>query len=152
MLFNYDNGKLLWKKTTSNRAKVGSEAGSIQGRGYLAVGVNGTRYPVHKLIYLFHHGHMPEVVDHIDGNRLNNKIENLRGCTKAQNNMNTGSRKHNTSGCKNVFWVKSLSKWRVKVTAGKKQKYFGVYDDKELAELIAIEARNKHHGQFASHR
>lgn len=148
----YDNGILYWKKSTSNRVKVGDIAGSEQVGGYIGVRILGKRYPAHTIVYALHYNEMPEIVDHIDGNRKNNRIENLRGCSKAQNNKNTGFRRHNTSGLKNVFWVKELNKWRVKVTVDNKQKYFGVYEDRELAELVAIEARNKHHGKFASHR
>ena len=148
----YSDGKLYWKKSTSNRVNVGSEAGSYQTGGYMAVKLLGKRIPVHKIVYLLHHGYIPEIVDHIDGNRSNNKIENLRICTKAENNINTSIRRHNTSGIKNVSWHKQTGKWRVIVRHKGKPNSFGLYADIELAELVAIEARNKLHGKFASHR
>jgi len=151
-VFDYKDGKLFWKVRTTNRVTVGSEVGSLQTGGYLAAKLHGKRYPIHKIVYALHYGHVPDFVDHIDGNRQNNKIENLRECTKSQNNTNTSIRSHNTSGYKNVSWHKQTQKWRVIVRANGKPHSFGLYDDIELADLVATEARNKLHGQFASHR
>jgi hypothetical protein len=150
--FLHKDGKLYWKKITGNRVSVGDEAGSLQGDGYLKVCLLGKKYAVHRIIYAMHNQLNPEVVDHIDGNRLNNKIDNLRACTKTQNNTNTSIRKHNTSGCKNVSFHKQTGKWRVIVRKDGKPHSFGLYDDIELADLVALEARNKLHGDFASHR
>ena len=90
-------------------------------------------------------------IDHIDGNGTNNKIENLREATQSQNLCNIKRKSSNKSGVKNVVWCESSNKWGVFLKVNGRQKYFGVYPDIELAELVAVEARNKYQGQFANH-
>jgi len=65
------------------------------------------------LIFLYHHGYLPKFVDHIDGNKKNNRIENLREATKSQNAMNQKVSTRNTSGIKGVMWHKRDKKWFV---------------------------------------
>jgi hypothetical protein len=94
---------------------------------------------------------LPEFLDHIDGNTFNNCIENLRPATISQNNCNQVIRKDNTSGIKGVSWCKTWKKWKVRVQINRKRISFGYFKNLELAELVAIEARNKFHGNFAKH-
>ena len=118
---------------------------------YKRTKANGKLMLVHRIIFLLEHGYLPEIVDHIDGNRTNNKIENLRAATKTENNRNSKKRKDNTSGYKNVNWHSQKQKWQVRLLINGKSTSFGLYDDLEFAELVAIEARNKYHGNFARH-
>lgn len=103
-----------------------------------------------RVIFLLHHGFLTKgkCIDHIDGNPLNNKVENLRESTRNQNNQNSRRPKTNTSGHKNVCWDKKSGKWRVRIQANGKRHYFGLYEDKEEAIRVAIEARKKLHGEF----
>jgi hypothetical protein len=80
-----------------------------------------------------------------------NKISNLREATYQENSENYKTPKTNKSGVKNVSWYKSLNKWVVSISIRKTKKTVGYYDDLELAELVAIEARNKYRGEFANH-
>jgi hypothetical protein len=96
-------------------------------------------------------GEVPETVDHINGNRSDNRIENLRACSQADNNKNVRTSKVNKSGVKNVSWYAPYQKWRVALRVKGKQKCIGYYGDKELAALVAHEARNKYRGEFANH-
>ena len=149
-LFNYCDGVLYWKIRPNNRIKEGSKAGAADNTGYIKIGIGGKVFCAHRLIYLMFYGWMPEEVDHKDLIRSNNRIENLRDATSAQNKRNAPVRNDNTSGIKGVSWLKSSSKWRVQVRHGK-QCFSANFDDIELAELVAIEARNKFHGEFARH-
>ena len=117
-----------------------------------SVEIDHKSYSVHRLVWLMHHGVLPEFLDHINGNKLDNRIENLRPATKSQNNQNKRLYSNNTSGVKGVCWHKRIKKWQVNVRVNGKQKSFGFFDDIELAELVASEARNKLHGQFARHQ
>ena len=104
-----------------------------------------------RLNFLYHHGYLPRCVDHKDGNTLNNQIENLREATHSQNSLNSKFRISNTSGYKNVHYVKRNQKWRVMMKIRGVNKSCGCYDDLELAGLVAAEARDKFCGQYARH-
>ena len=95
-----------------------------------------------------HYGYIPQIVDHIDGNTLNNKIENLRAVSLNQNQHNRGIDKRNKSGFKNVAWCKRTKKWQVSLAVNNKSMAFGRFSDIELADLVAQEARDKYHKEF----
>lgn len=152
-LFEYrDDGTFVRKVATSNRVKVGDPVGwKTSGGKYVGLCVNGEKELMHRMVFLYHHGHLPKYIDHIDGDGTNNRIENLREATHSQNLMNVPGRNGTKSGKKNVYWHAKLKKWTVHVKVGDKVKYFGLYEDIELAELVATEVRNKYHKQFANH-
>jgi hypothetical protein len=147
-LFEYKDGELFWKINWSDKAKKGKKVGCIK-NGYFGLKINTKDYRVHRVIYLMHHGTMPKMIDHKDGNPLNNKIENLRECTNSQNNYNSKIPKTNTSGMKGVR--KKRNHWIVEFWINGKPTWFGSYKEKELAELVCIEARKLHHKEFARH-
>ena len=99
---------------------------------------------------MLHHGFLTKgkCIDHIDGNPLNNKVENLRESNRKQNSQNSKLRSDNKSGHKGVYWHKKSGKWRVVIKANGKRHYFGLYENKEEAIRVAIEARKKLHGEF----
>ena len=151
-LFDYrEDGNLVRRVQTSNRVKIGDVVGWGNSTGYMSVNLDGSHWLIHRLIYLYHHGVLPKVIDHIDGNPLNNKIENLREATMEQNSLNQKGRKNSYSGIKNVYWHKKLKKWYVHVKRNKGIVHFGMFEDLEFAELVAIMAREKYHGQYANH-
>ncbi len=150
-LFEYRDGELYWKVKYSQRVKIGAKAGALDGDEYFRISINGKRYLNHRLIFLMHHGYLPEYLDHIDGNPSNNKIENLRAATLTQNQHNRKLGKDNTSGVKGVCWHKIKKKWQVQLRINNKVKHFGYFKNLELADLVAQEARNKYHGAFANH-
>lgn len=83
-----DTGKFTWKCSTSNRAPVGAEAGSLASNGYVIVGVEGSAVLAHRLAWLWVYGELPDQnkdIDHIDGDRGNNRISNLRLVTRSAN-------------------------------------------------------------------
>ena len=146
-LFEYHQDGFLVKKSTG-KVVVCSET---KGQRYLRILVDGKAKPLHRIIFMLLNGYIPKIIDHIDGNKLNNKIENLREVTQQQNCLNRKHHKNSKSPYKNVIWNNSAKKWAVTMQVNGKRKYFGVFEDIELAELIAIEARNKYHGQYARH-
>lgn len=147
----YENGSLIAKYKYSDKICIGKKIGTKNKLGYYQASINKTKYYLHRLIFLYHYGYMPKTVDHIDKNKSNNNIENLREASLHENNYNTLTPKTNKSGVKNVHWNKKNKKWNVTLSANNKSMYFGSFDDLELAELVAIEARSKYHGQFACH-
>lgn len=148
--FLYENGSLFWKISKPG-LRAGTKAGGINSNGYSAITLNGFRYLEHRLIFLMLKGYLPSFIDHINLNRLDNRIENLREATKSQNNYNTGLRKDNKTGVKNVSWHKGNNRWVVTVRVNGHKKHIGSFADLELADLVAIEARDKYHKEFAKH-
>lgn len=144
-ILEYKDGDLYWKVAKGNVSK-GTKAGRNR-LGYFDTCIDKKRYQNHRLIWLLHYGYYPVEIDHIDGNPSNNRIENLREATRKENCRNRKVSVLNTSGCKNVCWHKKTKKWMVAVN----KIYIGLFESLELAELVAIEARNKYHGKFANH-
>jgi hypothetical protein len=148
-LFEYREGKLYWKVDRTNKTKAGMLVGSFG--EYNTVCLNRKKIGVHRIIFMMFHGYMPDYIDHIDRNTLNNKIENLRPATNTTNQYNAKISKNNTSGYKNVSWDKACNKWKVALRADKKSVLIGHFGDLDLAGLVAKEARIKYHGEFARH-
>ncbi len=150
-IFHYEDGYLIWKQKIGPRVVVGKIAGRNV-HGYKMIGLMGKGHLTHRLIFMFHHGYFPQEVDHIDGNKHNNKIENLRAATRSENAKNQKLKTSNTSGHKNVAWAKREQKWRVRLTVNGKDKHIGYFIDRELADLVAIESCNLHHKNFSSYK
>lgn len=149
-LFEYRNGELYRKVTINNRAKANAKVGCDNGVGLLVVGYKRKLYPVHKLIFIMFHGYKPERVNHIDGNTLNNKIENLRNSTCSQSGFTRIKNTNNRSGYKGVFWSNHGKKWKAEMTVNKKRINLGYFEDKEKAHQAYIEAAKEHHKEFAN--
>ena len=150
--FEYKDGVLYWKSMPYKRNDlIGTEAGTLDG-DRRQITINKKHYKTHRLVYLMFHGFMPKEIDHIDGNSLNNNIENLRQATRSEQLCNTGLRKTSKSGVKGVSWDSNRNKWTVVVTKNKQTMYRNRFDDLELAQLVAIEARDKYHGSFTRHK
>ena len=90
-----------------------------------------------------------EMVDHINGNGLDNRKENLRMCNKAQNRINSGLQKNNTSGYKGVYLQCTSKKYIAHITVNKKCVHLGIFEDPIEAALSYDEAARKYHGIFA---
>ena len=144
-LVDYVDGKLI-AKTNSKCRKAGDALSSLTDKGYLRSSVGGKSYRVHRLVFLYHHGYMPIQVDHIDGNRMNNKIENLREATSSQNNQNRKAT--SLSGVKGVVWHKQSKKWIASICVNRKSVHLGSFISIEEAALVANKARQSAHGEF----
>jgi len=135
--FDYCNGNLYWKTRPANCIHIGDKAGGFMADGYGQIQYSGEHYLIHRLIWLWHHGYFPEnQIDHIDRNRKNNRIENLREVTCQCNSRNCGNPKDNTSGVKGISWNVRKKKWKAKIL----DNYLGYYinfNDAVLARLKA---------------
>lgn len=149
--FAYDNGKLIWIGKESPRRQRGNVVGTKGSHGYLSCFFNGKLWLIHRIIYALHHDSKSlqgMTVDHIDGNRLNNKIENLRIATYSEN-LSNKKLVRNTSGEKNVCWNKKTNKWRVRVNFQMNKYEIGSFENFDDAVMAARNARQKIHKQFA---
>jgi hypothetical protein len=149
--FDYQDGQLIRK--IGRKGEIGSVAGCVhKGTGYVHIKIKAKSFKAHRLTFLYHYGYLPELVDHIDGNRLNNRIENLREASKQENAQNQKVRLTNSSGVKGVSWHKVNKKWKVALCKNYKPYYFGSYEDKELADLVAVEATDLLHKNFSAYK
>lgn len=113
-IFDYrEDGVLIRKEFLGNQINIGDGAGCDTGTGYLSTSVENKLYLVHRLVWLWHNGYLPEHgIDHINRIRNDNRIENLREATQRCNLRNCGNFSHNTSGVKGVNFIKDTKKWR----------------------------------------
>jgi hypothetical protein len=93
-------------------------------------------YPLHRLIFMYHHGYVPELIDHINADYLDNRIENLQELNNQLNTSKAGMFSHNTSGYKGVRYRPRDEKWIVNLKVDGKGYYLGQYDDLEYAAEI----------------
>ena len=149
-LFEYRDGKLFWQIKPCSKVCIGDVAGFKTDDGYLSVGINKKQYKQHRLIFLYHYGYLPNMIDHTDGNKLNNNIENLRECTPSQNQYNSKIRSDSKSGIKGVVWSKRKNKWRARFIFNKIRVHVGYYYNILDAEKAILNARTKIHKEFAN--
>lgn len=135
-LLHYDQetGIFTWKVSTSNRVKVGDVAGCPDGHGYLLISVQSRLYKAHRLAWLYVSGTWPtDQIDHINRNKTDNRITNLRDVTQKQNLQNKSKRSDNTSGYPGVSWHKSYSKWVARIKHNYKDIHLGYFSILEAA-------------------
>lgn len=147
--YNPDTGIFTYNKPR-NKCTKGKIAGTRHVNGYTHIQLNGKIYKAHRLAWLYVYGYFPECIDHINCDKDDNRIENLREATITQNNHNVKLSKNNTSGIKGVCWHKKAKKWCATIGVYGKTIYLGLFDDLELAELVINEARLKYHGEFVN--
>lgn len=147
-LFRYEDGHLFWQEKISYKINIGDKAGCVGSKNYVSILVKKKRYQAHRLIFMFHHGYCPEFIDHIDGVRTNNCIENLRPATQSQNQWNCKVYKSNTSGVKGVSWRKADNCWMARITVEKKEICIGRFKNIEDAKIAITKARIIHHPQY----
>ena len=151
--YNPGTGVLTWK-VSRGRVSAGARAGSVTCYGYLSVRVMGSRYMAHRLAYLLYYEVWPdEAVDHFDRDRLNNKISNLRPCSWAENAMNVGHYKTNTSGLQGASYRNG--RWRACMRALGVHMHLGVFNSPDEAHKAYVSAKRELHPfwnpNFSSH-
>jgi hypothetical protein len=144
---------LRWKKKTCKKINVGEEAGSLKKEGYYNIMFNGKKYLNHRIIYFLIHSYCPECLDHIDNNRQNNNISNIREASRSQNNQNAQIRKDNTTGIKGLYTYKEKY-WKLQIYKDRKVaflKYYKLTDKtKDECRIILENKRKEIHGQFSN--
>lgn len=143
---------VLYRKVRSANVKAGSVAGSLGRNGYLYTSVDGRLMLVHRIVYAMVNGSWPIAdVDHINGERADNRPTNLRAASRSQNMMNGSLRSDNKSGIKGVFWDSRKGKWRAEIRAAGQSRFLGYFVSKEAAAQAAGDFRERAHKEFARH-
>ena len=125
--FDYDSGALI-RKSTGKAAGV-----SLCTSGYPQITVDKIPMRTHQAVFLWHHGYLPEEIDHINRIRTDNRIENLRAATKSINMQNISVRRDSLSGVTGVSWRSDLEKWSVEIQRNGVKTRLGVFSKKEQA-------------------
>lgn len=148
-VYDYTQGRIYWK-INKCKARIGSEAGlSLNNAGYRLIKFNYKRISFARIAWTMFHGMAPSGdIDHIDGDPLNNKIENLRDVTKSQNMMNRANQKNNKSGQKGVGWASREKRWRVRVKKEGREYCFGYFKCYDEAVDAYKLAEAELHGQY----
>lgn len=144
-VLSYDKitGEFHWKLARGCRA-AGSRAGFDTGRGYLKARVDETEYYLHRLAWLYAHGQFPpKDIDHINGDRTDNRMCNLRAVSRQENHKNRGVVKANKSGRIGVFWNTQRKKWTARIKVWGVSHNLGDFDDVESASRARTEAEQK---------
>ena len=152
----HDNGRdiiLLPRKDARPcwNSRYGNKIGFkyLSTSGYYWSSLDGVNLPAHRVIWALHNGAWPDgQIDHINGDKSDNRIENLRVVTTSQNGMNRGKPSDNTSGYKGVVWDKSRSKWKATIGFRGKVHNIGRYDTKEDAIKAYEDKCIELHGEF----
>lgn len=149
-LLDYDpeTGLFKWKKRFKG-VRADLTAGRVSARGYHEIRANRKLLRSHRLAWYMTHQQVPDQIDHINGDRTDNRITNLRNCTHTQNCRNCKIRKNNTSKCVGVHWDKNNRKWQASIKVNYVSIHLGRFDDIEDAKQARIEAENKYYGEFA---
>ena len=140
-LFSYDKktGKLYRKINISSRARIGDEAGYDAIGGYRRIGIDKTQHYIHRIVWLLFNNEWPDgEIDHINGITNDNRIENLRVTSHAENCKNQKRRITNNSGVMGVSFVKASRKWQIEIQKNGRKLYLGI--SKCVGEAACIRA------------
>jgi ribosomal protein S17E len=144
LTYDSENGVFYWTENQTKRLR-NKQAGYIDSRGYMCIKFRTKNYKLHRLAWLFYYKELPSKdIDHIDRNKLNNKIENLRLATKQLNQWN-----HNSARINNKCGYRGVCNYRGKFAASiksnHKSKWLGIFDTPELAHQAYLKAKNDLH-------
>lgn len=138
--------------TLFHRIRAGTIAGGVNPvDGYRYLRISGRSYAAHRIVWLMMYGEMPVTIDHIDGNRDNNRLANLRNVTRRENARNKAMYSANKSGVTGVSWKSRNKKWVVQITDRHGSKlHVGLFSDKQEA-INARKIAEIAHGYHENH-
>jgi len=154
-MLSYDasTGVFTWIKTPcANQPEfIGRQAGDALSRyadgsaRYVSIVIDQQRYAAHRLAWFYVHGRWPGSIDHINRDRRDNRLANLRECTHAQNMQNTGINKRNTSGFVGAQWNRQRQRWAATIVANGIRRHLGLFDTAKEAGAAYLAAKRKYH-------
>lgn len=147
----HETGTLTWKKRVNSKVPAGRKAGNIMNKGYLHVTVKGKKLLAHRVAWLLYYKKWPSFqIDHINGNRLDNRIKNLRDVSNSENlcNRNKPSGKNPYVG---VSSIKGTNLWQAHIGFNKMQKNLGRFATPELARDAYLKAKKIYHPNASDH-
>lgn len=145
--YNKATGSFFWKKRISIRIKIGNSAGAIRRDGRRIITIDGETFYAYRLAWFYVTGLMPvDTLDHINGNSSDDRIENIRPATIAENNQNIRRpRQANRAGYLGVHWSKKYQTYVSQIMANGKRTHIGHFKTAEDAHQAYLEAKRKQH-------
>lgn len=160
--YNPVSGKVTWQHRPERHfgsAGIAAQRNALAGRavchigaaGYIRVKLDRTTYLLHRIIWAIHSGKFDEEleIDHINGNRLDNRFDNLRLATHTENNRNRSVNSNNKLGIRGVYWHATAQKYYAYVGFNGRREHLGSFDSVATAEQVVKAARASRHGAFA---
>lgn len=142
--YNPENGVFKWRKGRAGTARKGTVAGWVLNNGYMHLELFAKPYKLHRLAWIYFYGNWPDgQIDHIDGNKCNNAISNLRVVGPADNTKNKRIYSCNKSGVSGVYWDKKAGKWRACIRVNRKLHNLGYFTDLNEAAVCRKEAEKR---------
>lgn len=143
-------GEFRWIKKPSIGVEAGDIAGTTSGEGYRKIKFRGRVFRAARLAWFFVHGSLPQgLVDHRNGNKSDDRIDNLREATRSQNTANSRPRRNSKSGFKGVHFRHDLGRWQAQIKAGGTAHHLGYFATAKAASRAYDAAAIKHFGEFA---
>lgn len=148
--FEYKEGELYWKISPSRNTKVGQKAGFLNNLGYKQVRLKKKAYKVHRVIWEMLKGPIQEgyQIDHINGIKNDNNINNLRLCTNQENMRNKRVNSNSKLQVKGVWWDNQNQKYQAKIQKNNIQKHLGYFNNLEEAKEAYEKAAKELHGEY----
>lgn len=145
--YNLESGLFHWRTYTSGQIRAGDVAGGLSAFGYVRVKINGKRYMAHRLAWLYIHGNWPQGdIDHINGDKTDNRIANLRDVPAVTNQQNRrAATKRNATGFLGVSARSDRQGFRAQIYVNKRQVFLGNFDTAESAHAAYLLAKRSLH-------
>lgn len=149
LIYDLEDGSFINRR---NRGHVlaGAPAGALCLQGYIQIQIDGCIYKAHRLAWFYIYGDWPSEIDHINGDRQDNRLCNLREVSRSQNNANA-ERPVGIAGLRGVTWFARDRKWKAQIKVSGQSVHLGYYDTIEQAHAAFLNAADNIHGEYAYH-
>lgn len=142
LIYNRHSGKLYWGIRPSRAIRVGYDAGSLHPQGYVMVQLRKKIYAAHRLIWKMVYGKEPDTIDHINGDKADNRISNLRNVSHTENlQRKRKARSDSTTGLLGVSFRRDCNKYQAKICRNGVTLHLGTFTTPEAAHAAYVAAK-----------